>query len=68
MVPVTCQDALVAYLCDYGPRVCEEHCELNFDECDSQRCISGDLCVERANNDHCICIVIGFTGTEVEGG
>ena len=36
-----------------------DHRELNFDE----SCLHGDLCVNRGDNSHCICVGSGFTGT-----
>ena len=51
-----CQDALGAYFCDCALGFLGDHCELNFDECASQPCLRGGLCVDGGNNYFCDCM------------
>lgn len=60
-----CQDALGAYFCDCAPGFLGDHCGLNSDECASQLCLHGGLCVEETSTT-VPALGSGFTGTHAE--
>ncbi|EDM02117.1 rCG30322 [Rattus norvegicus] len=60
----TCHDALWDHFCDCAPGFLGDLCELNFDECSSQPCLRGHLCVDGGN--YCHHTGSGFTGTHSE--